>query len=81
MISDGINAKAGTLTADWERYMPWRTVDGKDIAPKGSLQLDVLIKGIFERTASSTWCAISSSLRMTAGNLPRRWLDITSFMP
>ena len=49
VISDGINAKAGTLTADWERYMPWRTVDGKDIAPKGSLQLDVLIKGIFEK--------------------------------
>jgi type I restriction enzyme R subunit len=49
VISDGINAKAGTLTADWERYMPWRTLDGKDIAPKGSLQLDVLIKGIFEK--------------------------------
>ena len=47
MISDGIHSKAGTLTADWERYMPWRTVDGKDIAPKGSLQVDVLIKGIF----------------------------------
>ena len=47
VISDGIHAKAGTLTADWERYMPWRTVDGKDIAPKGSLQVDVLIKGIF----------------------------------
>lgn len=49
VISDGIHAKAGTLTADWERYMPWRTVDGKDIAPKGSLQLDVLIKGISEK--------------------------------
>ena len=49
IISDGVQAKAGTLTADWERYMPWRTVDGKDIAPKGSLQLDVLIKGIFEK--------------------------------
>ena len=49
VISDGIHAKAGTLNADWERYMPWRTVDGKDIAPKDSLQLDVLIKGIFEK--------------------------------
>ncbi len=50
VISDGMHAKAGTLTADWERYMPWRTVDGKDIAPKGSLQLDVLIKGVFEKS-------------------------------
>jgi type I restriction enzyme, R subunit len=49
VISDGIQAKAGTLTADWERYMPWRTVDGNDVAPKGSLQLDVLIKGIFDK--------------------------------
>lgn len=49
VISDGIYAKAGTLTADWERFMPWRTVDGKDVAPKASLQLDVLIKGIFEK--------------------------------
>ena len=49
VISDGIHAKAGTLTSDWERFMPWRTVDGKDLAPKGSLQLDVLIKGIFEK--------------------------------
>lgn len=49
VISDGIQAKAGTLTSDWERFMPWRTVDGKDLAPKGSLQLDVLIKGVFEK--------------------------------
>src|SRR6266852_2716012 len=49
VISDGIQAKAGTLTSDWERFMPWRTVDGKDLAPKGSLQLDVLIKGMFEK--------------------------------
>jgi type I restriction enzyme R subunit len=49
VISDGIQAKAGTLTADWERFMPWRTTDGKDVAPKSSLQLDVLIKGIFEK--------------------------------
>jgi len=49
IISDGLEARAGTLTADWERFMPWRTVDGKDIAPKGSLQLDVLIRGIFDK--------------------------------
>ena len=26
VISDGLEARAGTLTADWERFMPWRTV-------------------------------------------------------
>jgi len=49
VISDGLGARAGTLTADWERFMPWRTVDGKEVAPKGSLELDVLVKGIFEK--------------------------------
>ena len=29
--------------------MPWRTIDGKEIAPKGKPELDVLIKGIFEK--------------------------------
>jgi len=49
VISDGLQARAGTLTADWERFMPWRTVEGNEVAPKGSLELDVLIKGIFEK--------------------------------
>ena len=49
IASDGLGARMGTLTANWERFSPWRTVDGKDIAPSGSLQLDVLIKGVFEK--------------------------------
>ncbi len=34
VVSDGIHAKAGTLTADWERFAPWRTVDGKEMRPR-----------------------------------------------
>ena len=49
VISDGLEARAGTLTSDWARFMPWRTIDGKEIAPKGKPELDVLIKGIFEK--------------------------------
>src|SRR6266481_480186 len=49
VVSDGIHAKAGSLTADWERFAPWRTVDGKDIAPKNALELPTLIKGMFEK--------------------------------
>jgi len=50
VASDGLLARAGTLTADWERFMPWRTVGGSEVAAKGSLELDVLIKGIFEKS-------------------------------
>ncbi len=47
--SDGIEAKAGTLTADWEWFLPWRTITGDDLAPKVLPELEVLIKGIFEK--------------------------------
>ncbi len=47
VISDGIEARAGSLTADRERFAPWRTIDGIAIAPKGSAELETLIKGVF----------------------------------
>ena len=47
MTSDGIRARLGTLTADQERFMPWRTVDGAAIAPKGSPELQTVIEGVF----------------------------------
>lgn len=47
--SDGIEARAGTLTADWEWFLPWRTISGDDLAPKGLPELEVLIKGVFDR--------------------------------
>lgn len=49
MISDGLFARVGSLTADFERFMPWRTVDGKNIAPKGMPELHTLIHGVCDR--------------------------------
>ncbi len=49
VTSDGITARVGSLTADQERFMPWRTTDGKVIAAKGQPELNILIEGIFER--------------------------------
>ena len=49
VISDGLTARIGTLTADKERFMPWRTIDGEDLAPAHMLELDVLTRGVFER--------------------------------
>ncbi len=50
VISDGTEARVGTLTADWERFAPWRTIDGQTIAPKGIAELETVIKGIFTKT-------------------------------
>src|SRR5262249_51052516 len=49
VISDGIAARIGSLTADRERFMPWRTVTGDDLVAKGTLELETVIKGVFDR--------------------------------
>ena len=46
IISDGNHARFGTLTGNWEWFMPWRTADGETLAPKGVSELETLIKGM-----------------------------------
>ena len=48
-ISDGLTARLGSLTADRERFMPWRTIAGEDLAPASMLQLEVLTRGVFDQ--------------------------------
>ena len=48
VTSDGLSARVGSLSADHERFMPWRTTDGARIEPKGSPEMATLIEGIFE---------------------------------
>jgi type I restriction enzyme, R subunit len=43
VISDGIAARIGSLTADRERFMPWRTVTGDAPATKGMPELETLL--------------------------------------
>jgi type I restriction enzyme R subunit len=49
VISDGIAARIGSLTADRERFMPWRTVTGDGPAAKGTPELETVLKGMFDR--------------------------------
>jgi len=49
VVSDGLEARLGTLTADKERFSPWRTVEGEDPAPVSISQLEILIRGVFEK--------------------------------
>ncbi len=48
VISDGLEARIGTLSADRDRFMPWRTITGQEIAPPEIPQLKVLIEGVFK---------------------------------
>ncbi len=49
VTTDGLLARIGSLTANEERFMPWRTTDGQAVAPKGSPEMEVLIEGVFEK--------------------------------
>lgn len=49
VASDGVVARAGSLSAGWDRFMPWRTVDGNEILPLGTLELEIMIRGLFEK--------------------------------
>jgi type I restriction enzyme R subunit len=49
VVSDGLQARIGSVTANQEWFKVWRTIDGEGHAPKTSLELEVLIRGVFER--------------------------------
>jgi type I restriction enzyme R subunit len=50
VISDGILARMGSLTADRERFLAWRTIDGVAIDPLGPMrELETLTLGMFRR--------------------------------
>jgi type I restriction enzyme, R subunit len=48
VVSDGLQARIGSLSANQEWFKVWRTIDGEEDAPKASLELDVLVRGVFE---------------------------------
>ncbi len=50
VVSDGLDARIGSITGSWEWFMRWRTVEGADVAPPTANQLEVLIRGVFERS-------------------------------
>jgi type I site-specific restriction-modification system R (restriction) subunit len=54
VISDGHKARLGTVTSDWERFMTWRTITGKELVPPGSLQLETLLKLVLRRSPGET---------------------------
>ncbi|MBM4777527.1 MAG: type I restriction endonuclease subunit R, partial [Archangiaceae bacterium] len=49
IVSDGLEARVGTLSSDRERFQPWRTIEGEALAPTTISQLEVLLHGIFEK--------------------------------
>jgi len=49
VISDGLEARAGTISSGFSRFMAWKTADGKTEAPYLISQLETLIKGMLNK--------------------------------
>jgi len=48
VISDGLEARAGTLTSNKERFSPWKTINNKKV-PTSVSQIEVLLKGMLNK--------------------------------
>lgn len=48
VVSDGLNARVGSLTANKERFMAWRTVNNENDKPLFEYFLETLVKGFFK---------------------------------
>jgi type I restriction enzyme R subunit len=49
VISDGVQARIGTVTASSEWFLPWRTIEGEELADAKLPQLQVVLEGVFDK--------------------------------
>ncbi|NBB79285.1 MAG: DUF559 domain-containing protein, partial [Verrucomicrobia bacterium] len=49
IISDGFTARIGSLTANEERFMPWRTIKNENDKPMLELEMEKVVRGFFDR--------------------------------
>jgi type I restriction enzyme R subunit len=49
VLSDGLTARVGSLTANKERFLPWRTLRTEDDKPLLEYELEKVVKGFFDR--------------------------------
>ena len=47
VVSDGMNARLGSLTAPREWFMPWRTIANEDDKPALEFELEKVVRGFF----------------------------------
>ncbi len=47
VVSDGWTARVGSLTANAERMLPWRTIANEDDRPRLQMELETVVRGFF----------------------------------
>lgn len=48
VVSDGVTARIGSITASKERFAPWRTIENENDRPLLAYQLEAIVKGFFK---------------------------------
>ena len=48
VVSDGWTARVGSLTANAERMLPWRTLTSEDDRPQLQMELETVVRGFFK---------------------------------
>ncbi|MEW6684484.1 MAG: type I restriction endonuclease subunit R [Nitrospirota bacterium] len=49
VVSDGVQARIGSLGAGREWFKPWRTIGGREDAPPSLAELQVVLEGVFDK--------------------------------
>ena len=49
VVSDGVQARVGSLSAGREWFKPWRTIAGDGDAPTTLPELEVILRGVFDK--------------------------------
>jgi len=49
LVSDGVQARIGSLGAGREWFKPWRTIGGREDAPPSLAELQVVLEGVFDK--------------------------------
>ncbi|MFW2171053.1 type I restriction endonuclease subunit R [Acinetobacter baumannii] len=49
VVGDGVTARVGSLTANRERFLPWRTIKNEDDKPALEWELETVVRGFFDR--------------------------------
>ncbi len=49
IIGDGIHARAGTISSDYSRFMPWKSTDGVHVIEPGRPDQETLLRGMLNK--------------------------------
>jgi type I restriction enzyme R subunit len=81
VVSDGWTARLGSLTANAERMLPWRTIANEDDRPACNWSWKLWCAAFLRRSCSSITSAISCSSSRTAMRSSRRSRATTNSTP